>query len=605
MRPRLAVLASIREGYRDLGARPLHWLALVAVLQGAVVLLAVPLLDLAFRGILRAAGLASLTQGNALAALTGVAAPLLALLILTALLAVLVQAAVLVIAASGQRQSGDLPTVRAAFERLGTRFAELARRPSTLLLVPYCLLLAPLGQVAIGSALTGWIAVPNFITGELAKSPGGAIGLALGAFLIWYVNLRLILTLPLLLSTDMSAAGAIAASWRLTGWVPWRPLLLTLAVLIPLGVGLLVLASLVLVPTAIADAVAPHAGPLTASVAIAVAQVAAFLLIGFAAALQARIWVAALALAGAEPPGIPMGERRRLERERVRVRVLGAGLTLASLAAVGVLAPLALPAMERAEDERSDVLAHRGWIAGGPENTIPALEAAHAAGASFVEMDVQQTSDGDWVVVHDYSLARLAGIDVAVADLTLDEATAITVREGGLAAPIPSLREYVRRAAELRQPLLIEVKPHGKESPDYLESFLRVLDEEGVTNANLYHSLSGEVVEGLKRLRPELLVGYITAIALGGVPDTPGDFVVVEEWSYSAALRDGAWDEGKGVLVWTVNAASDMRRFLRDGVDGIITDHPDVAIGEREAIAAEEGMTARLLDALDRLLRVP
>ena len=80
----------------------------------------------------------------------------------------------------------------------------------------------------------------------------------------------------------------------------------------------------------------------------------------------------------------------------------------------GGLSAGAMGPMSEIADGATDVLGHRGFSDDGIENTLGGLEAANRAGADLVEMDVLQTSDGKWVVMHDTNLSRLAGVDVAV-----------------------------------------------------------------------------------------------------------------------------------------------------------------------------------------------
>ena len=163
------------------------------------------------------------------------------------------------------------------------------------------------------------------------------------------------------------------------------------------------------------------------------------------------------------------------------------------------------------------------------------------------------------------------------------------------------MRDWVHRAKELGQPLLIEIKPHGGETADYLETFYAILDEEGVTTTSLYHSLSEAVVDGELAMRPETVVGLIVPISFGsGIPTTEADFIVVEEFSYTDALRQGLHDEGRGLFVWTVNEEAAMRGYLRDGVDGIVTDNVPLALEQRETVSDEQGLAPKLLDALAR-----
>ena len=78
-----------------------------------------------------------------------------------------------------------------------------------------------------------------------------------------------------------------------------------------------------------------------------------------------------------------------------------------------------------------DLVAHRGYAARFPENTIPALEAAVAAGARFVEVDVQLSSDGAPVLFHDRTLERMCGTGGAVHGRTLGDLRALSCAERG------------------------------------------------------------------------------------------------------------------------------------------------------------------------------
>ena len=150
---------------------------------------------------------------------------------------------------------------------------------------------------------------------------------------------------------------------------------------------------------------------------------------------------------------------------------------------------------------------------------FPALQAAARAGADRVEFDVMETKDGKFVVMHDANLQRLAGKNLNVKDLTQEELTKITVRAGGMEAKIPTLEEWIQLSIHLNLPQLLEIKLHGGETPDLVPRLLAVLDAAGVTEHYTYHTLSREVVEELKRLRPQLVVGFIVPINFGGVPD--------------------------------------------------------------------------------------
>jgi len=628
--PPIPVGATIALAYRLAFSRLGRWLILTLVVQGSVAVVAGPLLAALFQSGLAAAGIGSLTTttvSDVLASPGSIA--LVVLFLLLSVAALVVQSAIVAVAADGQQDDAarELPRPRTIALRVARRLRALAR-PSTLLLLPYLLLLAPLGHAALGSVLTRWIAVPNFISGELLRSPSGTILWIVISLVLWYVNIRLILTVPFLVVGGMTAPQAFRASWAATRWRLWRLVAIILCVVVAAAVLLVVLGAIGLAATAIADAVAPDAAPVVAAIAFAVAEVVGFFVVGTAVVVQTHGFVRIVRLAvarwrsgedtsevgapvatraerdpSAEPDTPTPGTATRATRPRASraLRWTGAGTIAAALAGVIAFSIAAFPALERYSDGTTLVIAHRGLTEHAVENTIPALEAAAAAGADVVEFDVQQTKDGDWVVMHDFDLSRLTGSPGAVKDMTLAEATALTVREGENEGTVPSMREWVRRAHELGMPLLIEIKPHGQETPDYLQRFYAILDEEGITDASLYHSLSADVVAGQHAMRPETTIGYIVPIAFGaGVPETPADFIVVEEFSYSDALRQALHDSGRGILVWTVNDETAMRGYLRDGVDGIVTDQAILLQHQRDDVAGESGLAPKLLDALAR-----
>src|SRR5690606_7015002 len=105
-------------------------------------------------------------------------------------------------------------------------------------------------------------------------------------------------------------------------------------------------------------------------------------------------------------------------------------------------------------DGSSTVLvAHRAIVSDVVENTLGALEAAAEGDPDFVEIDVQETLDGGFVVFHDSTLGRLAGDTRRIADLTTQEVRQVTIRQNGLEDRIPTLDAVLARANQLDQKL--------------------------------------------------------------------------------------------------------------------------------------------------------
>ena len=243
-------------------------------------------------------------------------------------------------------------------------------------------------------------------------------------------------------------------------------------------------------------------------------------------------------------------------------------------------------------------MAHRGYVAEGVENTIPALEAAAAQGVDQVEMDILLTKDLQFVVMHDYNLKRLAGLDRRVQDMTLAEVEGLTVHQDGLEATIPSFDAYVKRAKELGVKLLVELKPHGGEPNNYAQIFIDKMRQLGVETQYKTMSLDLKVMEEIERLAPEIETGYVIPIQLGGFGDNQVDFFVIEDFSYQDYLADQAHDQGKAVYVWTINDNEKIRKYLQKPVDAIITDQPDQVAKIRQKLQSHK------VNYLDYLLQL-
>ena len=115
------------------------------------------------------------------------------------------------------------------------------------------------------------------------------------------------------------------------------------------------------------------------------------------------------------------------------------------------------------------VIAHRGWATRYPENSLPALSAAVAAGVRLVEFDVQLSADGVPLVIHDPTLERTAGRPECVMDLPWERLAGVTLRHDGAdgaiaTAPLSSLAEAARWLAETPDvTAFVELKRHSAE----------------------------------------------------------------------------------------------------------------------------------------------
>jgi glycerophosphoryl diester phosphodiesterase len=225
------------------------------------------------------------------------------------------------------------------------------------------------------------------------------------------------------------------------------------------------------------------------------------------------------------------------------------------------------------------VVAHRGASRAAPENTLSSIRKAIEYGADYAECDVFQTKDGELVLFHDEDVERTTGKKGKIWEYTLTELKKWEVgswfKEEFRGEQIPTLREAIR-LAKGRIKLNIEVKVSRKD-PAIAENVVDIIRSENLEKACMVTSFEKPVIEKVKEIAPELITGFIFD------EEHPPD-IFEGNWEYVCSNRNivdeafvrKAKQKGKKVLVWTVNYPAEMRRLIALGVDGIITDVPDV-----------------------------
>ena len=227
------------------------------------------------------------------------------------------------------------------------------------------------------------------------------------------------------------------------------------------------------------------------------------------------------------------------------------------------------------------VIAHRGASAYAPENTLAAFELAAQQGADMIELDVQRSADGVLVIFHDDTTERWDGRARLASECTLSELLALDI--GG--AKVATLAETCVFAREQGMRMNVELKAAG-------------------FGAEVAHMLRAERVEELVLISSFVETALIEfAVASPALPraylmgtETFNLAVRAREgWPFSALQRTGsaAWHPsyelplltwliprvrkaGYQVNVWTVDDVAWMRKLVKLGVEGIITNTPDV-----------------------------
>lgn len=219
------------------------------------------------------------------------------------------------------------------------------------------------------------------------------------------------------------------------------------------------------------------------------------------------------------------------------------------------------------------LLSHRGVDEeNGVQNSIEALVDTAKQHPAYVEMDIQETKDHQFVVMHDYSLKDLAGVHERVKNLTLKQLQQLTIRENGMEAKIPTFDEYLEKANELGQKLLIEVKIDRQPIEPILKNFVERYRENILANHHIIHSMNFDFTTQIKQEVPEFYVGYIMPFNIVGTPLTNADFFSIEYSTLTSHFVRSAHRDGKEVFAWTINNDTAATKVLFDDVNGILTD---------------------------------
>ena len=228
----------------------------------------------------------------------------------------------------------------------------------------------------------------------------------------------------------------------------------------------------------------------------------------------------------------------------------------------------------------TEVTAHRGYSSDYPENTMPAFLAAIDAGADWIELDVQQTADGEVIVIHDSNFKRTAGVDRNVWEVNYSEAAKLDVGsylgETFEGTHISTLAEVLGECGG-RIKLNIEIKPTGHET-DLVERVVALIREYEYMEDCVVASMSYPVLEEVKALDEEVETLYVMQSVYGNFADLKDADNFSVRYNYiTDSMVNTVHEQGKQIYAWTVNTQNLMELMLSHGVDNLITDQPETA----------------------------
>ncbi len=249
------------------------------------------------------------------------------------------------------------------------------------------------------------------------------------------------------------------------------------------------------------------------------------------------------------------------------------------------------------DSSRPLVFAHRGGCALGPENTLAAFDLGMKAGADGLELDVHLSADGVVVVHHDDVLDRTTDASGALAARTTAELARVDAgcrfvdrdtypfRNQGIG--IPTLAEVLRRYADTR--IIVEMKVDSAAMGDAVARDVRRAAAADRVCAAGYGARSAAAARAAlpemaaSACHPEVQMAVYRSWVRWPVSRASYHVYQVPEragWIRVASPRfvRAAHKAGLKVQVWTVDDEADMKRLLKWGVDGLISNRPDLAV---------------------------
>jgi glycerophosphoryl diester phosphodiesterase len=243
--------------------------------------------------------------------------------------------------------------------------------------------------------------------------------------------------------------------------------------------------------------------------------------------------------------------------------------------------------MFRSDHRESLNIAHRGASAYAPENTLAAFRLALEMGADGFELDVMSSADGHLVVIHDDTVDRTTDGSGPVRQKTLTELKALDAgarfdaRFAG--ERIPTLQEVFDLVAGNCVFVNVEIKTESLRSDGLEERLMALIRRYNLRERLLISSFNPFALWRMRRLAPGLSLALLYAedqrvylrnrwFAFLSHPDALNP-------SFRIAIQEHVrWARSKGyrLYVWTVDEEPEMRRLIALGVDGIITNKPDL-----------------------------
>lgn len=437
---------------------------------------------------------------------------------------------------------------------------------AVLLVLLYTFLVIPVAEVIFRTPLLSKIQMGEFIWDYMTRKIilGGI--LLLFYLLIIIVGARLIFTLPKMILKQEKFKAAFAESWQMTKRGGYWKTISKILLLLLLSTILLVIFYLgCYLLQLLWDVFPGQFSFIMANINLFLIQVVSALTLAW------FMWVCA----GILVKPLKLKQKKYSKKHRRSNWILWVTI-LFLISSFGLIKNNSWY-LDNTETKQPLIISHRGVNGNnGVQNTIPALKDTVKSKPDLVEMDLHETKDKKFVVLHDANLSKLTGINKKPSQLTLKKLTSLMAYENGHRAKIVSFDHYLDVAKKDKQRLLIEIKTTPADSKQMLEDFNRKYGKIILNRNYQIHSINYQVITKLHKINPELPVFYIQPYNFI-YPTSLADGYSMEYSTLNPDFIRQAHKQKKAVYVWTVDNPNVMKKMLYDHVDGLITNNLEEA----------------------------
>lgn len=227
--------------------------------------------------------------------------------------------------------------------------------------------------------------------------------------------------------------------------------------------------------------------------------------------------------------------------------------------AVGALTPQYRPA-----SRPQIIIVHRGVINGDDQpNTIAALKKNANRHFAYVEMDIQETADHQFICAHDDTVSIPGRGRVEIDRLSLK-----TIRRYH---HVELFKEYLYIANRIKQPIIVELKITNHSDPLMGSRFASQFGRDMVKQPNMVHSVGYKELRQIKDRVPAIKVGLVTMLNFADIARYKVDFYTLQHITLTPFLLRSI-PQSRPVYAWTDNRVVTMKRLQLMGIDGQVTD---------------------------------